>query len=302
MKVFITGANGFVGTNLSGAFLREGHQVTALIRSEKKGEHLPGEVYRVIGESTKTGKWQESVAGHDVLINLAGASIFNRWNEEYKRLLRDTRILTTRNLVEAIPGEAGPGVTLLSASAVGYYGFREDEELSETGSAGAGFLAQLARDWENEASKASEKGVRVVITRFGVVLGEDGGALDQMVKPFRFFVGGPLGSGRQWFSWIHIEDLIRAAQFVISRPDIDGPVNFTAPGPIRNKDLAETIGAVLRRPSFTPAPGFMIRLALGEFGSVILKGQRVIPGVLRSKGFNFNFPDMETALRNLLAP
>jgi uncharacterized protein (TIGR01777 family) len=301
MKIFITGANGFVGTNLSRAFVRERHQVTALIRSEKKGEHLPGEVSRVIGESTKTGKWQESVPGHDVLINLAGASIFKRWNEEYKRMLRDTRILTTRNLVEAIPRETGPGVTMLSTSAVGYYGFRGDEELNETEPGGADFLAQLARDWENEAFKAREKGVRVVITRFGVVLGEDGGALDQMIKPFRFFVGGPLGSGQQWFSWIHIQDLIRAAQFVISRPDIEGPVNFTAPGPLRNKDLANTIGNVLGRPAFMPAPGFMISLALGEFGSVILKGQRVVPGVLRAKGFNFNFPDMETALRNLLA-
>jgi len=301
MKVFITGANGFVGTNLCRAFVKEGLQVTALIRSERKGEHLPGEVFRVIGESTKTGKWQESVAGHDVLINLAGATTFRRWNEEYKRLLRDTRILTTKNLVEAIPRETGQGVTLLSTSGVGYYGFTADQELDENSPFGHDFMAQLARDWEHEAYRAREKGVRVVITRFGVALGKDGGALGQMIKPFRFFVGGPLGSGQQWFSWIHIKDLVRAALFVMSRPDIDGPVNFAAPVPIRNKDLAKTIGSVLRRPSFMPAPAFIIRLILGEFGSVILKGQRVVPGVLRSKGFNFNFPDMETALRNLLA-
>jgi uncharacterized protein len=193
-------------------------------------------------------------------------------------------------------------VTLLSTSGVGYYGFTADEELDENSPSGNDFMAQLARDWEKEAYRAREKGVRVVTTRFGVVLGKDGGALGQMIRPFRFFVGGPLGSGEQWFSWIHIEDLIRAALFVMSRPDIDGPVNFAAPGPIRNKDLAKTIGSVLRRPSFMPAPGFMIRLVLGEFGSVILKGQRVVPGVLQSKGFNFNFPDMETALRNLLRP
>ncbi len=302
MRVFITGANGFVGTNLCRTFVKEGHQVTALIRSERKGKRLPTEVSRVIGESTKTGKWQESVPGHDVLINLAGVTTFRRWNEEYKQLLRDSRIFTTKNLVEAIPREAGRRVTLLSTSGVGYYGFTADEELDENSPSGNDFMAQLAHDWEKEAYRAREKGVRVVTTRFGVVLGKDGGALDQMIRPFRFFVGGPLGSGEQWFSWIHIEDLIRAALFVMSRPDIDGPVNFAAPGPIRNKDLAKTIGSVLRRPSFMPAPGFMIRLVLGEFGSVILKGQRVVPGVLQSKGFNFNFPDMETALRNLLRP
>ncbi len=301
MRVFITGANGFVGTNLCRAFVREGHQVTALIRSEEKGAHLPGEVHRVIGESSKTGRWQESVAGHDVLINLAGATTFRRWNEEYKQLLRDSRIFTTKNLVEAIPRETGQRVTLLSTSGVGYYGFTADEELEEISPSGNDFMAQLARDWENEAYRAREKGVRVVITRFGVVLGKDGGALGQMIMPFRFFVGGPLASGEQWFSWIHIEDLVRAALFVMSRQDIDGPVNFTAPDPIRNKDMAKIIGTVLHRPSFMPAPGFMIRLVLGEFGSVILKGQRVVPGVLHAKGFNFNFPDMETALRNLLS-
>ena len=299
MRIFMTGANGFVGTNLCRNLVKEGFQVTALIRG--KGKHLPGEVSRVMGESTKPGKWQESVAGHDVLINLAGASIFKRWNKEYKQLLRDSRMLTTKNLVEAIPKESGPKMALLSTSAVGYYGSRGDEELDEKALAGDDFLAKLAIDWESEAFKAREKGVRVVITRFGIVLGHDGGALEQMAMPFRFFVGGPLGKGRQWFSWIHIEDLIAAALFIITRPDIDGAVNFTAPNPIRNKDLAKAIGTVMHRPSFMPAPGFMIKLLMGELGSVILNGQRVLPGVLQSKGFNFNFPDIKTALQNLLA-
>ncbi len=299
MRIFITGANGFVGTNLCRSFVKQGHQVSGLIRGE--GKQLPEGVSRVIGESTKPGKWQESVAGHDVLINLAGASIFKRWDKEYKQLLRDSRLLTTKNLVEAIPKESDPKIVLLSTSAVGYYGSRGDEELDENAPAGDDFLARLAIDWESEAFKAREKGVRVVITRFGIVLGKDGGALEQMAMPFRFFVGGPLGNGRQWFSWIHIEDLIRAAQFVISRPDIDGAVNFTAPDPIRNMDLAKAIGTVMHRPSFMPAPAFMIKLLMGELGSVILNGQRVLPGVLQSKGFNFAFPDVETALRNVLA-
>jgi len=301
MKVFITGANGFVGSNLCKALVNEGHQVTALVRREKKGELVPRAASLVVGESSKPGKWQESVAGNDLLINLAGASIFKRWDPAYKELLRDSRILTTRHLVEAVPKGSGEGVTLLSTSAVGYYGFTGDEELDETSPPGDDFLAQLARDWETEALRAHEKGVSVIITRFGIVLGKDGGALNQMIMPFRFFMGGPLGSGQQWFSWIHMEDLIRAALFVVSHVDIEGPVNFTAPMPVKNRDLARTIGKVMNRPSFMPVPAFMMKLVLGEFGSVTLKGQRVVPHVLKEKGFTFNFPDIESALRNLLA-
>lgn len=300
MRIFITGANGFVGSHLSTILLREGHEVTALVRDQKKASVLPRETSLVTGEPSKPGKWQEAVAGHEVLINLAGASIFKKWDQAYKQLLRDSRILTTRNLLEALPAAAGHTVTLLSTSAVGYYGFRRDEELDETSSGGTDFLAVLARDWEAEALKARDKGVRVVLTRFGVVLGGDGGALDQMTMPFRFFVGGPLGSGRQWFSWIHIEDLCRAALFVISHDEIQGPVNFTAPYPVTNRDLAKAIGKTLNRPSFMPAPSFMISLVLGEFGSVILNGQRVVPKVLQSNGFRFDFADVESALKDLL--
>jgi hypothetical protein len=302
MKIFITGSNGFVGTNLGRFFLNEGHEVTGLVRSEAKGKTLPKGISYVVGEGTQPGDWQEAVSGHDVLINLAGVPIFQRWTSAYKRLLYDTRILTTRNLVDAIPAESGSSVTLLSTSAVGYYGFTRDEELGESSSPGDGFLATLALDWEGEAAKAREKGVRVVITRFGVVLGRDGGALAQMVLPFRLFVGGPLGNGRQWFSWIHIEDLCRAANFVITHKEISGPANFTAPGPVRNRDLARAIGKVLRRPSIMPAPAFMIRLLMGEFGSVILRGQRVVPRLLQSRGFKFKFADIEASLADLLRP
>jgi uncharacterized protein len=301
MKVFMTGGYGFVGTALTRFFLQTGHEVTSLVRSEQKAKLLPEGASWVPGDSTKPGKWQESVAGQDVLINLAGATIFKRWNQSYKQLLRDSRILTTHNLVEAIPKETGANVTLLSTSAVGYYGSTVDEELGEDSPPGSDFLANLARDWEAEALKAEEKGVRVVITRFGVVLGKGGGALEQMILPFRFFVGGTLGSGNQWFSWIHLQDLCRAASFVIANSDIRGPVNFTAPEPVRNRDLARAIGRVLGRPSFMPAPGFMIRLMLGEFGSVLLAGQRVVPRGLLSSGFHFDYPDVKSALGNLLA-
>lgn len=297
MKAFITGGNGFIGTNLSRFLLREGHEVSVLVRGEKRGSGLPNDVSLVVGDSTKPGNWQDAVGDHDLLINLAGATVFKRWNDSYKKLLRDSRILTTRNLVDAIPSA---GATLLNASGVGFYGPNGDHELDEKSPQGTGFLAALSGDWETEALKARDKGTRVVAMRFGVVLGKDGGALEQMVRPFRLFAGGPLGDGKQWLSWIHVEDLCRAALFVAGDQGLEGPVNFAAPQPVTNRELAKTIGKVLGRPSSIPAPAFMIRLVLGEFGSVILTGQRVVPGALESRGFSFNFPDMEGALRNLL--
>lgn len=296
MKVFITGANGFVGQTLTDRLLRSGHEVTWLVRSQKSSEKAPKGVSLVVGDPTVEGRWQESVSDHTVLVNLAGATIFKRWTQDYKRLIYDSRILTTRNLVQA----AASGSRLLSTSAVGYYGFTGDEQLDESAPVGSGFLAELAADWENEALEGSKKGLSVAITRFGVVLGRDGGALAQMVLPFRFFAGGPLGSGKQWMSWIHIEDLCKAAMFLMDNTKIEGPVNFCSPEPVQNKSLAKVIGAILKRPSFMPAPGFAINLILGEFGSVILKGQRVIPLKLMQNGFTFKYPDVQSALSDLL--
>ena len=296
MNVFLTGANGFVGTNLARFLIESGHKVFALVRNPSKATGLPKEVTVVVGESTKPGKWQEALDNYDLFINLAGANIFHRWDENYKKLLRNSRIDTTRNLVDAITGNA----TLLSTSAVGFYGMTEDEELDESSKPGNDFLAQLAVDWENEALKASNKGARVVITRFGVVLGRDGGALAQMIRPFKFFAGGPIGSGRQWVSWIHIIDLCRATLFAAENEKIHGPINLCAPEPIRNGDLAKEIGKILGRPSFMPAPGFIVSLAMGEFGSVILKGQKVVPRKLQNHGFSFNFPNVKSALLDLL--
>ena len=206
---------------------------------------------------------------------------------------------TTRNLVEAIPSSLDKKITLFSTSAVGYYGFHGDEELIEESPPGNDFLARLSIDWEGEALKAKEKGARVVITRFGIVLGEKGGALGQMVPLFKKFVGGPIGGGKQWFSWIHIKDLAEAFVFLMKHPEISGPMNLCAPNPVRNKDLAKTLGKVLHRPSFMPAPGFMIKLFLGEFGSVILEGQRVVPRRLLDHGFVFQYPDIGKALQSL---
>jgi uncharacterized protein (TIGR01777 family) len=191
-------------------------------------------------------------------------------------------------------------MTLLSTSAVGYYGFHGDEEITEEFPPGTDWLAKVAVEWEGEALKAKDKGARVVVTRFGIVLGEKGGALGQMVPLFKKFIGGPIGSGKQWFSWIHIKDLAEAFAFLMKHPEISGSVNVCAPNPVRNKDLAKALGKVLHRPSFMPAPGFMIKLVLGEFGSVILEGQRVIPKRLLENGFVFQYPDIEKALQRIV--
>ena len=296
MKIFITGGTGFVGRDLSARLSAEGHQVTVLTRGASRSRT---DALRFIqGDPTHPGPWQEEAAQHDVLINLAGTSIFGRWSPEYKRRLRESRILTTRHLVEAMP--SGGKFTLISTSAVGYYGFHADEALDESSSPGKDFLATLSVDWEAEAMKAADKGARVVVTRFGIVLGRDGGALDQMLTPFRWFVGGPIGSGRQWFSWIHMQDLVGAFVHLLAHPELSGPFNFTAPNPVRNGELAKALGKVLGRPSWMPAPAFMLKLVLGEFGSVILEGQRVLPRRLLESGFSFRFSGIEEALRDLL--
>ncbi len=187
---------------------------------------------------------------------------------------------------------------LFSTSAIGYYGDRGEEVLTEDSPPGDDFLARLAQDWEAEALKARDLGVRVAISRFGIVLGRGGGILGNLVPVFKKFIGGPLGSGKQWFSWIDRSDLVRAYLFVLERPDLDGPINFTAPQPVRNAELAEAMGKVLNRPSFMPAPAFMVRLALGEFADAILGGQKVLPAKLQAAGFTFDFPNIEAALRH----
>jgi len=300
MKIFITGGTGFVGRNLVSRLVGEGHTVTVLSRSEKALDRLPERTSIMLGDPTMVGAWQESVKGQDCIINLAGKSLFSRWTPETKKLIRESRISTTRNIVDAIEPAKGRDVVLFNTSAVGYYGFRGDEVLTEESPPGDDFLAQVAVEWENEALRAEEKGTRVVITRFGIVLGEKGGALGQMVSIFRKYLGGPLGSGKQWFSWIHMGDLVGAFVFLMAHPEISGPVNMTSPNPIRNEELARALGKAMHRPSFLPAPGFMLKLLLGEFGSVLLEGQRVIPRKLLDNGYVFIYPEIDGALQSLI--
>ena len=300
MKILITGGTGFVGKQLTSRFIQEGNEVSILTRSLKEWGQLPKGISYLQGDPTQKGPWQETIPSHDVIINLAGASIFSKWSEEYKKLIRDSRVFTTRNIIEGIPSKFEKEISLFSTSAVGYYGFHGDEELDEESPPGNDFLARLAIEWEAEALKAKEKGTRVVITRFGIVLGEKGGALGQMIPLFKKFIGGPIGSGQQWFSWVHIKDLAEAFAFLIKHPEISGPVNVCSPNPVKNKDLAKALGRALHRPSFMPAPAFMIKLVLGEFGSVILEGQRVLPRRLLKKGFTFQYPDIDKALQSII--
>jgi uncharacterized protein (TIGR01777 family) len=300
MKILMTGGTGFVGKQFTSRFIQEGNEVTILTRSLKESGQLSKGISYLQGDPTQKGPWQEAIPGHDVIINLAGASIFSKWSDEYKKLIRDSRVFTTRNIIEGIPSKFEKEISLFSTSAVGYYGFHDDEELDEESPPGNDFLARLAIEWEAEALKAKEKGARVVITRFGIVLGEKGGALGQMIPLFKKFIGGPIGSGQQWFSWVHIKDLAEAFAFLIKHPEIPGPVNVCSPNPVKNKDLAKALGRALHRPSFMPAPGFMIKLVLGEFGSVLLEGQRVLPRRLLKKGFTFQYPDIDKALQSII--
>jgi len=300
MKILITGGTGFVGTQLTTRLIQEGHTVTILTRSLKGAKESPPGIFYLEGDPTKKGFWQEAIKDHDAVINLAGASIFAKWTEEYKKVLRESRVSTTQNIVEGVPSDPSKKITLFSTSAVGYYGFCRDEELTEESPHGEDYLAQMAVEWEGEALKAKDKGARVVITRFGIVLGEKGGALGQMIPLFKKYIGGPIGSGRQWFSWVHIKDLTEALAFLIKHPEISGPVNVCAPSPVRNKDFANALGKVLHRPSFMPTPGFMVKLVLGEFGSVILEGQRVIPKRLLESGFAFQYPNIDKALQGIV--
>ena len=300
MKILITGGTGFVGTQLTSRLIKDNHEVTILSRSAKRSGEIPRGISYLQGDPTQKGSWQEAIKNHDAAINLAGASIFAKWTEEHKKAIRESRVSTTRNIVEGIPSRPQKPFTFFSTSAVGYYGFCGDEELTEESPNGDDFLARIASEWEGEALKAKEKGARVVITRFGIVMGEKGGALGQMIPLFKKFIGGPIGSGRQWFSWVHIKDLAEAFSFLLKHPEISGPVNVCSPNPVRNKDLAKALGRALHRPSFMPAPGFMIKLVLGEFGSVILEGQRVIPKRLLDSGFAFQYPEIDNALQEIV--
>jgi uncharacterized protein (TIGR01777 family) len=301
MKVFLTGGTGFVGTNLTKALAEKGHHLTLLTRRIREDRPLPPGAEYLEGDPTLQGPWQDKVAEHEVIINLAGTSIFRRWTKSAKKAIRESRILTTQNLVDALSSRQGMNTVLLSTSAVGYYGFHEDEDLDEESPPGDDFLASLAVEWEALAMKAENYGARVVPLRFGIVLGKEGGALKQMIPMFKWYLGSPLGNGKQWFSWIHIKDLANIFLYLMEEQDISGPIDCTSPQPVRNIELTKALGGVLGKPTFMPAvPAFAMQMVMGEFGSILVKGQKVLPKRLLEKGFRFRFPEIRGALQDLL--
>jgi uncharacterized protein (TIGR01777 family) len=298
MNYFITGGLGFVGRHLSNFLLKEGNRVTAIGQNPNPNLIEHSNFRYIPADMTKPGIWQDELRDQQVIVNLAGKSIFRRWTEKYKRQIYDSRILTTRNLVEALPEDHR--IILCSTSAVGFYGSRGEDVLTEESPPGEDFLAKVGKDWEWEALQATNKGVRVVLTRFGIVLDRDGGAMSKMIPAFRYFVGGPLGSGRQWFPWIHMHDLIYAYKFVIAKQQISGAVNFCAPEPVRQRELAAKLAEALDRPAFLPAPAFLIKLLLGEFGRSLLSSQRVVPEKLQKSGYRFTYPDIKSAVDEIV--
>lgn len=299
MKIFMTGGSGFVGHHLAMALLEDGHQITTVGRSNKPttlSEHQS--VTFLQADTTKSGDWQNSVAGHDIVINLAGKSIFTYWTKKVEEQIYNSRVLTTRNLAASLTGASD--TVFFSTSALGYYGDRGEDVLTEEEPPGDDFLATVCRDWESEALKVQTDRIRVVVTRFGIVLDRDGGAMSSMIPAYKFFLGGRLGSGRQWFPWIHLQDLIAAYRFAIKHPDISGPVNWCAPHPVRNIDLTKTLANKLNRPVMLPTPAFVLTTLLDGFGKAMLCSQRAQPALLQKAGFQFDYGDIDSALEQIV--
>ncbi len=302
MQIVITGGTGFIGRSLCASLCQEGHRVTLLTRRiEKAQRSFDSSVTDVEWNGREAGPWEHCLEGADAVINLAGAPIADgRWTDARKRLLTESRVLTTRLLVEAMSRCSSKPQTLISASGIGYYGASDDRVLGEGAARGQGFLADLCLAWEAEALRAAEFGVRVVTLRTGMVLEQDGGALPKMLLPFRLFTGGPIMPGTQWVSWIHRRDHIGLTQWVLKTPSVSGPVNVVAPEAVTMNGFCEGLGRVLHRPSWLPVPGFALSLALGELGTLMTTGQRVNPVKALSGGYVFHYPTLEAALRAIV--
>ncbi len=300
MNFFIMGGTGFIGGPLIRQIIRTGHEVTALTRSAALVESLPSQVTPVVDDPLRPGKWQEIAGRTDVIINLVGSTIMTRWTKSVRKEILESRILATRMAVEAIPTSRPKQMTLINANAMGYYGDTASTVITEKSPSGNGFLAEVAQKWQQEAEVASERGARVIIPRFGAVLGRGGGALAKMLPPFRLGIGGKLGNGRQWFSWIHMHDLVKAILFVAEKNTVAGVINMCSPEPVTNLEFTRILSTVLKRPAILPVPGIILKLVIGGSSEVVLMGQRVFPEILKSAGFVFDFPTLEPALRNLI--
>lgn len=294
MKILVTGASGTVGSALVPFLTSEGHSVTRLVRTQPK----PGEVRwdPAAGQIDKAG-----LEGHDAVVHLAGESIAGRWTATRKRNIRDSRVQGTRLLSETLASLTQPPRVLVCASALGYYGDRGEEVLREDSGAGSGFLAEVCQEWEAAAEPARQKEIRVVHLRMGIILSPTGGALTQMLLPFKLGLGGKIGSGEQYWSWVSVEDVAGAIHHALVTDALRGPANTVAPNPVTNLEFTKTLGRVLRRPTIFPMPAFAARLALGEMADeLLLSSARLEPAQLVASGYKFRHPQLEGALRHLL--
>ncbi len=297
MRVLITGSSGFIGTALVRSLEADGHQVTRLVRRRASG---PGEVRWDPAGGTVDAS---ALEGHDAVVNLAGASLGDRrWTAEYKAVIRNSRVQSTDLLARTLAALDRPPKVLASGAAVGFYGNRGDEELTETSGPGTGFLADVVREWEAATAPAAQAGIRVVTLRSGVVLSPEGGSLKRQLLPFRAGIGGRLGSGRQWLAWISLDDEVGAIRHLLTAHDVAGPVNVTAPGPVTNAEFTRSLGRALRRPTVLPTPTAALWVLFGRemVAEMLLTSHRVLPAVLTASGYSFRHPAVDAALTELL--
>jgi len=309
MRVFVTGGTGLVGARLVRALRKRGDEVIVLSRRANAWERVGPDCTIVQGDPTVPGPWQDPVGECNAVVNLAGAGIFDkRWTLEYKQLIRASRLKSTGNVVDAVKKAGGNGKVLVNASAIGYYGPRGDEELDESSPPGRDFMAGVCVEWEAAAREAESGGARVALIRTGIVHDASGGALKQLLLPFKLGFGGPVGMalrprdwGRQYWSWIHHADMTGIYLLALDNPQASGPINGTAPNPVTNKEFAKAFGKALGRPALAPTPAIALRLLLGEVAEVVTTGQRVLPRKALALGYQFQFPTIDRALTDLFA-
>ena len=306
MRIIITGGSGLIGRELTNSYVNDGHEVIILSRSPERVTGLPSGAQAVQWDAKTPQGWGGLVEGAGAVINLAGENIGgegflpDRWTEQRKHKIIESRLNAGNAVTQAIQAaQDKPGV-LLQASAVGYYGACDDRVITEQNPPGDDWQAGVCQQWEDSTAQVEQLGVRRVITRGAIALTTDGGALTRLMFPFKFFVGGPLGSGKQYISWIHMADQIAATRFLIEHQDARGVYNLSSPNPVKNKEFAQTLGRVMGRPSFIPVPEFAFRTMFGEVATVVVDGQRVIPKHLQELGYPFKFPELEPAIRNIL--
>lgn len=306
MKIIITGGSGSIGRKLTQHLTQNGHQVVILTRNPASVSGLPNNARAVKWDGRTSEGWLAEADGADAIINLAGENLAGsgffpaRWTEDRKRRIRESRLNAGNAVAEAVEKATNKPKVVVQASAIGYYGPRGDETLSEKDSAGNDYLANLCKEWETATASVEKHGVRRAIIRTGIFLTPEEGALQRLLLPYKMFAGGPFGNGQQWYSWIHPHDEVEAIRFIIENPKASGVFNLTAPEPLKNKDFGKTLGKALNRPSLIPIPRFVLQTAFGEVVTVVFDGQRVLPKHLQDLGFKFKFPTLEVALKDLL--